>query len=179
MDRRAALKKLAAGGAIAAGGSFVLSSNKVAFAASGSNIPPPGDPLPVVSTSTQGQVTMTDSTFYFCPDGNEADVTYAWKINDFNLRPPKNTIVELVDGVTGAPLGSASGWPRCNSSCTNAPFIGGTNSAELMRDHSKLKNGDSYDIGMMVTWVCPSNTTVHEYSITGTYPGPATSTYVG
>jgi hypothetical protein len=44
MDRREAIKKLAAGGAIAAGGSMILSSNNVAFAASGCfmNVPAEG-----------------------------------------------------------------------------------------------------------------------------------------
>jgi hypothetical protein len=70
MDRRAALKKLAAGGAIAMGGSMVLSSNAVAYAASVpdgviSGIPPKGQPLPVSIppfTNSTGVLTITDPT---------------------------------------------------------------------------------------------------------------------
>jgi hypothetical protein len=42
MDRREALKKLSAGGAIAAGGSVVLSSTNVAYAASNGTLPSAG-----------------------------------------------------------------------------------------------------------------------------------------
>ena len=177
MDRRAALKKLAAGGAIAAGGSFVLSSNQVAFAASGgTSIPGPGDDLPISSGSTQGQVSITDSTYYTCPEpgGGEPTVTYSWKINGYNLRPPGNSTIELVDANTGEVLQTAELGPTCESSCANLLYQGGSNSAFLRRDHSKLKDGDEYDIGLMVEWQCGSVTT-RVYSVRGIYPGPATA----
>ena len=63
VNRREALKKLAAGGAIAAGGSLVLSSNAVAATASGppiTGIPGPGEELTnFVTFSNQGDVTFT------------------------------------------------------------------------------------------------------------------------
>ena len=175
MDRRAALKKLAAGGAIAAGGSFVLSSNQVAFAASDTNIPDSGVNLPIASSSTQGEVAISDPAFYTCT-GEQVTTTYAWRINGYDLRPPGNTVIELVDAATGAVLYEGNGFPMCTS--CGGSYMSGSSSASLRRDHSKLKNGDEYNIGLMVTWECGAVVTVHEYEVTGIYPGPSTATYV-
>ena len=75
MDRREALKKLATGGAIAAGGSFVLSSNQVAFAASGPVPPPPADLVTYVPGGDGASFEITGE-----PE-NTTSTSYQWQLN--------------------------------------------------------------------------------------------------
>ena len=63
MDRREAIRKLAAGGAVTLGASAVLSTRDVAYAASApgtglTDVPGPGEPLPISSSSGNGNGTV-------------------------------------------------------------------------------------------------------------------------
>jgi len=95
VDRREALKKLAAGGTIAAAGSLVLSSNNVAFASSIgdiSGLPDPDETIPVVSTPITGyparirvQVDPSDPSFPTVTCGGTPVTTlYEWRLASYN-----------------------------------------------------------------------------------------------
>ena len=184
MDRRAALKKLAAGGAIAMGGSMVLSSNSVAYAASVptvviSGIPPAGQPLPVSIppfSNSSGILTIVDSTQPLYNGAQSVQVSHAWRINGYNLRQNSATGVEIR---TGGQRIQASGQPTCVTGCGGSYFTG-TNTAEVQTfggndKNKKLQGGDTYDIGMMVVWQVPNVQTITAvYRITGTIGGAAT-----
>jgi hypothetical protein len=192
MDRRAALKKLAAGGAIAMGGSMVLSSNAVAYAASVPDgviggIPPAGQPLPVsippFSNST-GVLTITDPTVPLYNGNQSVDVSRAWRINGYELsRGNSATGLEIR---TGGQVIQASGQPTCTTGCGGSYFIG-SDTAEVRPlgpngKGMKFKGGDPYDIGLLVTWtVSGVQTITAEYRITGVIGGSTTvinTTYV-
>ena len=186
MDRRAALKKLAAGGAIAACGSMVLSSNNVAFAASGpvaGGIPLEGEPLPVAippfSNST-GVLTITDVTQPVY-NGGAVQVSHAWRINGYQLDRGNSAIGLQLR--TGGQIIQASGQPTCTTGCGGSYFAG-SDTAEVQPlgpngKGMKFKGGDPYDIGMMVTWTVPGVQTVTaEYRITGTIRGVSSSAMV-
>jgi hypothetical protein len=186
MDRRAALKKLAAGGAIAMGGSMVLSTNNVAFAASGpvaGGIPLEGEPLPVSLppfSNSSGVLTITDVTQPVY-SGVGVQTSHAWRINGYTLqRGSSATGLELR---SGGQVVQASGQPTCTTGCGGSYFAGtGTADVRPLGPNGKgmkFKGGDPYDIGMMVTWTVPGVQTVTaEYRITGTIGGGSSSAMV-
>ena len=178
MDRRQAIKKLAAGTAIAAGGSVVLSSREVAYAASApgtglTNVPGPSEPLPVGTTNNgNGTVTLSDVSSPSCSSGSLSR-SYSWRINGFDIKggntwkffirnsADTQTIREGVGGYSNPNLNDGTVVLRK----TNKP--------------GKLKpldNGDSYDIGMLVTWQCSGAGAYlrAEYRFSATYPNPPT-----
>ena len=181
VNRRDALKKLAAGGAIAAGGSLVLSSNAVAETASGppiTGIPGPGEDLTnFVTFSNQGDVTFTHNDTAVCPGGGGVTTTYRWRTVGFTLSPPRNKRLQLLDATSLALLNgndiSATG--TCIS-CTDNQLTSGSNSALLQREISNIKTGDQYTLELEITWECSgSPTVVATYDVAGTYPDPATA----
>ena len=186
MDRRAALKKLAAGGAVAVCGSMVLSSNNVAFAASGpvaGGIPLEGQPLPIsippFSNST-GILTITDVTQPVYNGGQSVQTSHAWRINGYDLRQNSATGIEIR---TGGQVIRATGQPTCATGC-NGGYFAGSNTAQVQPlasnpTNKKFQGGDLYDIGMMVTWRVPGIQTITaEYRITGTIGGASSSAMV-
>ncbi len=173
MDRREAIKKLAAGGAIAATGSMVLSSREVAYAASApgtglTNVPGPTEPLPVSATNnSNGTVTLTDASSPSCSVGSLTR-TYSWKINGFNLKGGNswkffvrnsNDTQTVREGIGGYSS------PNLNHSTV---VLRKTNKPDKLKP---LDNGDSYDISMLVTWSCGAGAYLQaEYRYTATYP---------
>ncbi len=153
MDRREAIKKLAVGGAIAAGGSLVLSSNLVAHAAS-------AGPAGIVGAPYQGE----DLTIYFPPrpDGNNdgkrivlgsaqqmsaangspATVWYRWYLREVNLENPKGATLQLRSGNnTSGPViaqgpGSNTGAPNTNYQTVS---ITRTDGKPLKKDGFKIE----------------------------------------
>jgi hypothetical protein len=131
MDRREAIKKLAVGGAIAAGGSMVLSSNLVAHAAS-------AGPAGIIGAPYREE----DLTIFFPPrpDGNSngkrivlgsaqqmsgvngaaVTVWYRWFIREVNLEQPRGATLQLRSGnspsgmVIAQGQGSNTGPPNTN-----------------------------------------------------------------
>lgn len=178
MDRRQAIKKLAAGAAIASGGSMVLSSRDVAFAASAPgtglvDVPGPSEPLPVGSTNNpNGTVTLSDVSTPSCGPGTMTR-SYSWRVNGFNINGGKTwkffvrnssdtqTIREGVSGYSPPNLNHGTVVLRK----TNKPG-----------NLKPLDNGDSYDIGMLVTWQCSGAGSYlqAEYRFSATYPNPPT-----
>ena len=178
------MKKLAAGGAIAMGGSMVLSSNAVAYAASVpegviSGIPPAGQPLPVAIppfTSSSGVLTITDPTQPLFNGAQSVQVSHAWRINGYELRRGNSaTGLELR---TGGQVIQASGRPTCTTGCGGSYFTGSDSAAVRPLGPNgqgmKFKGGDPYDIGMLVVWQVPGVQTITaEYRIVGTIGGAA------
>ena len=203
MDRREALKKLAAGGAVAAGGSMVLSSNKVAYAASigcVTGIPAPGDPLPITYAVTGPQsrrrIQVVDATTPACVDGGPVTTTHSWRINSFDVAGRRSLVqMRLWDAAntTQIVVGSASGgdnnYSTCGPACTSysAPtsftgftlkkwFFGFLGSRPINRGVA-LRDGDSYEIDTLITWSCQGCAPVTaEYRIASTFPNTPTVT---
>lgn len=175
MDRREALRKLGAAGAIAAGGSAVLSSNSVAFAASAgtclAGIPGPttnltvgGGFLTYSATNNDKDITITITVNATCTCGGAtaATKTYLWDTQPtYTLQVPNNPSgpsgyrVERSGSVTGSSAQLTRGFP---ASATGNP--------------NKFQTGDQYKIGVNLTWQCAGSASKRveaRYSIEGTY----------
>ncbi len=184
MDRREALKKLAAGGAIAATGSVVLSSRDVAYAASGpgtslTEIPGPSEPLPITvqtnisNNGKTGTVTVGDNTSPTCGSGTMMR-SYSWRINSYNISGGNSWKLQIKDS---------------NDSQVIADFIS-TNFSQPNSNHGivllrKANNGgaakpldrdDDYSVDMFVTWQCSGAGAYVEaiYRFSATFPDPPT-----
>ena len=176
MDRREALKKLAVGGAIAAGGSMVLSSNAVAQTSSGmpiGGIPGPGVDPGFTTVSDKGGVVITEPSAPVCANG-VVSTTAWWRTLSFNLKAPLNKQFQLINPASNARLMSnaINSDGSCNGCTSNIGQVGGR-SVLLRRDSSKLKNGDFYEIELRVLWQCSDGKVEAVYKISGTYPGPS------
>ena len=168
------------------GASVVLSSNNVAFAASGpvaGGIPLEGEPLPISIppfTNSTGVLTITDVTQPVFSGGN-VQTSHAWRINGYTLqRGNSATGLELR---SGGQVIRASGRPNCTTGCGGSYFAGSsTADVQPLGPNGrgmKFKGGDPYDIGMLVTWTIPDVQTVTaEYRITGTIGGASSSAMV-
>jgi hypothetical protein len=183
MDRREALKKLAAGGAIAATGSMVLSTRDVAYAMSGgtglTDIPGPDDPLPFVfQNNTNGTVTIQSAVTPSCAGSGSATTTYSWRILGYNVSGGNRNFF-MRNAADTADL-QAGPTPNTCSSCP-MPYVGPTsthNAVTLRKTNNgkpkqlkALDAGDYYEIGLLVTWQCPGAPHVEaEYRFWGTYP---------
>jgi hypothetical protein len=189
MDRREALKKLATGGAIAAGGSFVLSSNAVAYAASGppvvSGIPEEGQPLPVSIppfSNSSGILTISDASIpIYTGGGTSVQTTHAWRINGYTLSQNSATGIEIR---SGGLLLQAAGNPSCTSGCGDTSYHQGTDTADVQPTagngkNKKFKSGNAYDIGLLIEWLVPGVQTITaEFQVSGTIGGSSTATMV-
>jgi hypothetical protein len=145
MDRREALKKLATGGAIAAGGSFVLSSNQVAFAASGP--PEPSDLVAYVEGGDGASFTITGEP----PDGTTS-TSYQWQLNYISLTPAGKKQVNLLDGGGNVLWSSTLGDKVCGRPCT--PWTSSSTALGTVQldRHKGLKPGDVYELDVIVSW---------------------------
>lgn len=203
MDRREAIRKLAAGGAVAVGASTVLSSRDVAYAASVpgtglSDVPGPGEPLPISSSSGNGNGTVLigDASGAVCDGGSSSpSSTFAWRINAYNVAdtptilgplPPqfliKNSadVAVIVAGTNFSNNCSICPTPYSSPTSTNSTvslrkrlFVNLFGGIEI---EVPLSAGDSYDIGLMRTWQCAGagSAVTAEYRMTGVYPNAPT-----
>ena len=171
MNRREALKKLALGGAIAAGGSLVLSSNAVAATGSGAvipGIPLEGQPLPGVRLELSGGDRQL--TFRAPPPPAGVTASYSWNIQGFNVQHPQ------VDGMLLTAGGSAQrviGQPNCGAGCGyftgNDVAVAETlfkSTGKKEDKNKKFKNGDTVDVGLMITWQSSGITVTAEFLLT-------------
>ena len=193
MDRRVALKKLGAGTAIAAGGSFVLSSNAVALTTSGPiiGIPDqPGETLPVTTPQVgfPARPSVTDASSVTCGPSSTPNTTYAWRLHSYRLATSTRFVRIAVSDLSGSstisqgPIG-ASRWTNPSQA-----FFGGPSGMSLRRRftlnffgttiqfNTPLSNGDQWVVDQMVTWQCSGSTPVAQtYRYSGTWPNPPTS----
>ena len=154
MDRREALKKLAAGGAIAAGGSFVLSSNQVAFAASGPN------------AILEYEPTADGATFTIV--GFPDDAFYQWRLNYLSLTPASKKQVNLIDSTGNVLYSSPLGVKVCGP-CTDWTSSSNSLGTISLDRHNGMQPGDAFELDVIVT---SSTTGTSEYRITGSYGSP-------
>jgi hypothetical protein len=157
VDRREALKKVAAGGAVAAGGHFVLSSFDVAAAASAPGISGLPDENPFAVTSSGNTVTITnqapDPT---CTGGGTPTVQYEWEIVDFTGASGQNPLLEVQNA--GLTIASFPTGTRVS------PLSASYSSVTLRRTPGNLNTADSFQIRARVRWTCPSNSAEAVYS---------------
>jgi len=164
MDRRAALKKLAAGGAIALGGPMVLSSNVVASTGSG-----PPDPTSVVSYDPSGDGAT------FTVTGFPAGSTFQWRLNALVLGPKSKKQVDLVDGAGNLLFQSPLGQKVCGP-CTSWTQSSSALGTVRLDRHKGLNPGDYFEIDLVAT--TPTNLT-YEYRIITQYGSPPSVQLLG
>jgi hypothetical protein len=181
MDRREALKKLGAGSAIAATGSFVLSSSNVAYASSHdtgglSGLPEVGEPLPITvqtslsSNGKKGTVTISDNTTPMC--GNQLpNRHYCWRINSFNVKGGNGWKQQIKDANDNQVI--------CDFISENFTPPNSTHGTVLLRKANNgggakpLDVGDDYSIDMYVTWQCQGSGYVEAiYRFQARFPDP-------
>jgi hypothetical protein len=178
MNRREALQKLAAGGAIAACGSFALSSTEVAYAASPPGtglvgVPGPGEALPMQAVfNSNGTVTITDASNPSCASGSSLSSTYAWTIESIYLGNGKRNFFVL-DASSGSVITSA----KNKKGCTNCPQSTGSTSVDsvILRKNNNggqlkpLGSSDSYTLRLQISWYCSTaaKAVTAEYLISG------------
>ncbi len=161
MNRREALQKLAAGGAIAAGGSFALSSTEVAYAASPPgtglvDVPGPGEALPIQPVfNANGTVTITDTSNPSSATGGAVSTTYAWTIESIYLGSSRRNFFVL-DANSGSVITSA----KNKKGCTNCPQSTGSTSVDsiVLRKNNNggqlqpLDSSDTYTLRLQISW---------------------------
>jgi hypothetical protein len=183
MDRREALKKLAAGGAIAATGSVVLSTRDVAYAFSGANsglsgLPASDQPLPITAQTTmssngkKGTVTISDTTAPMCGT-QSAGRHYCWRINSFNVKGGNGWKLQIKDGNDSQVI--------CDFISDSFTPPNSTHGTVLLRKANNggaakpLDRGDDYSIDMYVTWQCSGPSYVDAiYRFQATFPDSPT-----
>jgi len=160
MNRREALKKLAVGGAIAAGGSIVLSSNAVAATSSG---------LPAGVAGAPGEGENLQVVFQPAPDGNNngkrivlgsaqplangsggvLTVWYTWTILSANLKAVGNKVPTLqlrnASNPGGLPIAQGVGSAATSS---NYPTV------SVSRSDGGVMKKDSYRIALDIQAQC-------------------------
>ena len=173
MDRREALKKLAVGGVLAAGGSIVLSSNAVAYAQSASG-PPLAETLSIVVPINGSGVGTIQLSAPPTPVGATAGATtYEWQI--LNCGIPSGRTLVIINTANGKIIarGRKNGCgdtPVKSPPLSNAPTVivrtvaGGSTSPKL------LEPGDWVSLKLIVKWYVGSTLIEGRYNIGGTYP---------
>jgi hypothetical protein len=181
LNRREAIRKLAAGGAVAAGASVVLSSHDVAFAASPpdtglTNVPGSTEPLPIAfMPNTNGTVTVGDATSPACTSGGGPTVTYSWKVNSFSFSGGNRHLLVVNAANLSQIIHDTSGSSGYSSPNTGHPAVElrKTNNGRK-RQIKPLESGDSYSISVIVTWQCSgANSALEaEYTLMGMGSNP-------
>ncbi len=169
MDRREALKKLALGGAIAAGGSLVLSSNVAAQTTSGPGIlgiPVAGQAIPGVALTLTGGDKQLGFRAPAPPTGVTA--SYSWSIRSFDVKHPQVSGMQLT---SGGNVQRVTGQPGCGNSC--AYFAGNDQAiAQTLfkpggnEKNKKFKSNDTVTVGLMIVWRSAGTTVTAEYILT-------------
>ncbi len=164
MDRRSALKKLAAGTALASGASVVVSSTAVALGGSGPCLDPaslPGATLPLGYSGADDQVVLTASDAPVCNCGGLTR-TYNWTLVSYSLQGTLTDIVVMT---------------QLASNSVRLERFQVKNDGSLQR--KKLKSGDQYTVTVQISWQCsPGDGVVKTYRIAGTYDNVPTSTLI-
>lgn len=176
MNRRDAIKKLAAGGAVTLGASAVLSSNNVAFAASPpdtglSGVPPRGAAPPLsFSPNGNGTVTLDLSSDATCASGGSPTITYAWKVNGFSFSGGNRHLIISSNGQTVHDTTGGSGYSS-HSTGYSVIDLAKTNNGSK-RKIKPLDSSDTYNLSVIVTWQClGANSALEaEYVIAGVGP---------
>lgn len=168
MDRREALKKLAVGGAIVAGGSLVLSTNNVAFAASGTTTPLPTWSAPI---NGQGQGTLVLSAPL--PPPGATNTTYQWEIRGCDVSQGRTLVV--INTANNSVIARAN-----NGSCPSTPIITPwlpTAGSVIVRtaagsstSYKDLAPGNTVTIRLKVRWYVDGQMVESTYVISGPYP---------
>ena len=179
MNRRDAIRKLAAGGAVATGASMVLSTNDVAFAASPpdtglTDVPAAGAPLPIAFVSTtNGTVRINATSSAACIGGGVPTVTYAWKVNSFSFSGGNRRLLVVNASNLSQIIHDTSSSTGYSAARTTWPSIElrKTNSGSK-RQIKPLDPGDLYNVSVIVTWQCSNaNSALEaEYVLIGTGP---------
>lgn len=178
MDRRQALRRLAAGGAIAMGSSTVMSSRSIAFAASPPCFEPPANPWSY-TVDAAGFIVLADT---FVPSCDGASTSYSWRIFDYGLigasrefwiyrtpSEPRGTAIDRIvqegpdpNRCRSCPTGYTT--PNVND---GAVVIARTNLADTVA--RPLGNNTRWDVGVLVSWTCTDGCppVVAEYRIAG------------
>ncbi len=178
MDRRQAIKKLGAGGAIAVGASAVLSSNQVAFAAS--CVVDPQLPSVVLEGNSGGPYWRVSDTTV-----PPAGVTpnYIWRIRSYaNLGPGSSNRLKIAPN-SQAPIFGPS--PQDFSGTVSTPSSGAANSAVISRSRNNAVGTDGFEADnayvteLEITWSGACDTTVATFQISqvagsGTQPPSVT-----
>lgn len=158
MDRRSAIKKLAAGTAIAAGGSMVLSSRDVAYAASGGVDPgslPSGSLAGFLTTNANGALTITITDQPTCAGGGPvSSTTYTWgSLTEIDVSPS----VKSID---------------MTSSGNSATIVGRKNNGT----QKDFKRNDQLSVEVMINWECSGGLSESRaYRIMISYPDVTSS----
>ena len=186
MDRREALKKLGAGTAIALATPAVLSSSRVAYAASGGvgntgliGVPEAGqDPVwyPVAGSGSarKRQVGIVlDNSAISCVDGSTPEFSVQWRIASvsFDSRGPKPVRLRVSAGGT-----DYATMPLVNSGYTGGGYgavsYGTDFTMKKLRSNGKqelLRSYDQWQLVAMCRWHCDgaSEDVVAEYAFSG------------
>jgi hypothetical protein len=156
VDRREALKKVAAGGAVAAGGHFVLSSFDVAAAASAPGIGGLPDENPFLVTSSGNTVTIAYQTQAVTCTGDEIPTTeFQWEIINFTGATGQNPVLEVL--YAGTAIASDPGD-------STSDFSSSYGSVTLQRSPGNLNTADVFEIRATVLWTCGTNQAQAVYS---------------
>jgi hypothetical protein len=189
MNRRDALKKLAAGGVVAAGAPMVLSSFDVAAAASPpgtslSGVPESGQPLLFSHVATaDGRVQIADASNPTCMSGTMTR-TYEWSVHSYNVHH-NNRRLQLRNGADTQTMIDGPSNDTCTTGCpTPYTLPSTTDGAITLRSLQsnptmprQLGDGDQYVIQVRITWQCSGNAALQaEYRLSGTFPNAPTVT---
>lgn len=161
MDRRQALKKLAAGGAIAAGGSLVVSSNAVAQTTSGC-FEAPLAPFTAVPDVASGSILVTPSTSM---DPQGLGPTFAWQIAGYEgFRNSRS--LQIRQQATGQIVVTGPNGGECGTDCPfppDGPVSTGNDGSVVLgaarknnnsqnNDSDPFEAGNAYDVEVWVSW---------------------------
>ncbi len=148
MDRREALKRLGAAGAIVVGGSAVLSSNSVAYAASGVCIAVIPDPVDFRITQPTNRARVQ---IRYEPGGVPgSSISYRW---------------------SNAQILAGTGGVRIRNGATSNQVTLERRTAITGGTSRNWTVGDQYSVLLTVTWSCtrPTRTDTAGYLVTATY----------
>lgn len=178
MNRRDALQKLAAGGAIALGGSQVLASNAVAATVSGNvpdDFPDPGETLQptVTTTGFPVKVDFAAPAFLACSEQGTPTTTYRWRIESYSVAPFLGAFTQLrIINPNGSPVvAGTTSTASCSGGCGNGAqyFSSLGPSVRLERRFvfggifafdGSFQQGDEVVIDLEVTTQCPGGPTI-------------------
>lgn len=176
MDRREALKKLAAGGAVALGASTVVSSRAVAFAASGVCLGPLPDRASLITPQVFDQrvrFRVTGAPTCSCGD---VTATYTWAIEWFSLANGRRARPTLRPRQAPA-VRPPTRTNQCGRPCT--AFTPSPPSPEaFLAQLSNLRAGDQYEVDVMIEWSCGGESVLAHYRLSATHPNPPTVTQI-
>ena len=171
MDRRTALRKLAAGGAVAVGGSMVLSSNAIADTKSGCPEPP----------EVPFYFKLSDGFLYVIADpavALDAKFTgYGWQINGYeNLGDPRALQIRTLEGkpiVTGPASNNCSKGSGCPTRLYKGPesvIVSPVNLKTKTREPEPFTEGNYYSIQVWTHWELSGCKLDAYYDIFGQWP---------